>query len=194
MAASAGQDVAFACTCGAVKGTLAGVTPKAGSHAQCHCDDCRRAVIWLGQADPGPEGLGYFQTSPKCVTFQSGGDTLAAFAWKSPKLLRWYAPCCNTPLFNTMNNPKWAFASLFVASASDPAAFGPVAGHAFVVKPNGKKGHTGLAGLAFGLVKRLAMANVSGSWRQTPFFDIETRQPVAQVRHLTHEDRAKARL
>lgn len=189
-----GRNVAFACTCGGVMGTLHNITPSAGSHAQCHCDDCRRAVVWLGQPDPGPDGVQYFQTTPDRVTFETGQDTLAVFTWKSDKLLLWYAPCCNAPLFNTISTPKIAFASMFVARAADPAPFGSVKGHAFIPKPNGKRGHTGLAGFIFGMIKRTGKARITGTWRQTPFFDAETLAPAAQVQNLTPEDRATAQI
>ena len=174
-------------------GVLTDISPSAGTHAQCHCDDCRRAVIWLGNADPGPDGVSYFQTTPDRVAFTKGQDSLAVFTWKSKKLLRWYASCCNTPLFNTLSTPKTAFASLFVSSAADQSPFGPIKGHAFVTKPNGKRGHIGLAGFIWGMLKRTTRARLTGSWRNTPFFNAD-ELPAASVQTLDHEDRAKARL
>lgn len=189
----AGVDIPFACTCGKVHGTLHNITPSAGGQVQCHCDDCRRAIVWLDQPDPGPDGVHYYQTTPDRVTFEGGGDTLAAFTWKSPKLLRWYAPCCNTPLFNTLNSPKWAFASMMVDRLGAPNPLGPPKAHAFIEKPNGKRGHNNALGFMGGFIKRTIAARVSGSWRKTPFFDGDAT-PVAKVQALTADDRAKARL
>lgn len=174
-------------------GTLVDVSPRVGAHAQCHCDDCRRALVWLGQSDPGPDGVAYFQTTPDRVTFETGQDRLAVFTWKSDKLLRWYAPCCNTALFNTMRVPRMAFASLFVARAADPAPFGPVSAHAFLPKPDGKRGHSGLGGFIWGMLKRVTLANLTGTWRRTPFFN-DGGAPVAPVRALSHTERAKAQV
>ncbi|SMX37644.1 DUF6151 family protein [Octadecabacter ascidiaceicola] len=186
-------DVPFSCDCGGVTGTLSDISPKAGSHAQCHCDDCRRAIVWLGHDDPGPDGVCYFQTAPNRVTFAKGEDSLAVFTWKSEKLLRWYASCCNTPLFNTMSTPKIAFASLLVSRTQDTSPFGPIKGHAFISKPNGKTGHTGLGDFIWGMLKRTTHARVTGKWRETPFFNADG-MPAASVQTLSHEDRAKARL
>jgi hypothetical protein len=189
----AGVDLSFACTCGAVQGTLHDITPSAGGQVQCHCDDCRRAIVWLGQADPGPDGVQYYQTTPNRVTFEKGGDTLAAYTWKSPKLVRWFAPCCKAPLFNTLNSPKWAFASFMVDRLEDPSPLGPVKAHAFVPKPNGKRGHTNALGFMGGFIKRTISARVSGTWRDTPFFD-DGGAAIVSIQKLSHEDRAKAQL
>jgi hypothetical protein len=189
----AGANLTFACTCGKVQGTLHDITDRSGSQLQCHCDECRRAVIWLGNADPGPDGMRYYQTTPSHVSLDAGVNTLRAFTWKNLKLLRWYAPCCNAPLFNTLNSPKWAFASIIVDRLADPAALGAVKSHAFIEKPNGKRGHTNLAGFMLGFAKRIIGGRLSGSWRDTPFFDA-TGATIAPVQTLTHDDRTKAQL
>lgn len=186
-----GGDLPFACRCGQVRGTLHDITPRAGMQLRCQCDDCRRAVIWLGQPDPGIEGVTYYQTTPARVSFENGA--LAAFTWKNEKLLRWYAPCCNTPLFNTLNSPKWAFASLSVAALNDPDALGPVRARAFIPKPNGKRGHENISAFMWGFAKRVIGGRLSGTWRNTPFFD-DTGAPIVPVRALTREDRATAKL
>ncbi len=186
-----GVDLTFACSCGAVYGTLHNITQTSGHQLQCHCADCRRAVIWLGQSDPGTDGVRYFQTTPNRVSLDGGIDTLRAFTWKSRKLLRWYAPCCNTPMFNTLNSSKWAFASIAVDRLADPTPLGEVKTHAFIPKPNGKTGNIGLAGFIWGFAKRVIGGRASGSWRDTPFFD-PTGTAIAPIQHLTAQDRAKA--
>ncbi|HCP80260.1 MAG TPA: hypothetical protein DIT67_01235 [Octadecabacter sp.] len=92
-----------------------------------------------------------------------------------------------------MRTPKIAFASLFVSCASDPTPFGPIKVHAFIPKPNGKRGHTGLGGFIWGMLKRTTRARLTGTWRDTPFFN-EDGTPSASIQSLNHEDRAKARL
>lgn len=187
-----GQDLPFACSCGKVRGRLMNISKGAGTQLRCHCSDCRRAALWLGQPDEA-EGITYYQTTPDRVQFDAGADQLAAIAWKTPKLVRWYAQCCNAPLFNTLNSPKWAFASLSVARLSDPAPLGPVVAEAFVTGPDGKTKHINMAGFMAGFVKRVVWGRLSGGWRKTPFFDA-TGAPVAPVRHLTRDDRATANL
>lgn len=57
-----GVTLPFSCKCGTVHGTLDDITPSAGTQLQCQCDDCRRAVIWLGQPDPGIDGMRHVVT------------------------------------------------------------------------------------------------------------------------------------
>lgn len=188
-----GRGLGFGCSCGAVRGTVHTTPPARGNQLQCHCDDCRRAIVWLGQPDPGPDGVCYFQTAPSFVTLVAGHEKLGAFTWKSPRLVRWYAACCNTPLFNTLDSPKWAFASIMVARLDDPASLGPVTAHAFVQKSNGKRGHVKALGFMWGFARRVAGARLTGSWRETPFFDDQGR-PRAPIRKLTKADRDMANL
>lgn len=187
----AGVDLDFACTCGTVHGKLRDITARSGTQLQCHCDDCRRAVIWLGQTDPGADGVRYYQTTPARTQIDAG--TLKAFTWKNEKLLRWYAPCCNTAMFNTLNSPKWAFSSVAVACLKDQGALGPVTSHAFVLRENGKRGHDNMLGFMLEFLKRVIGARLSGSWRNTPFFDA-SGAPVVEVQALTHKNRATAQI
>ena len=107
---AAPRDLPFACACGTVKGTLRGVTPARGSHAQCHCIDCRAAEVYLDQPDPAPRAIQLFQTTPDRFHFDQGFDKLSVFSFGETNLLRWYASCCGTPMFNTLRKPKLAFA------------------------------------------------------------------------------------
>lgn len=189
----AGQTLKFSCTCGKVQGHLSDITPRTAAPITCHCDDCRRALVWLGQNDTGAAGVTYLQTTPARVHFDAGEDTLAAFTWKNKRLLRWYAPCCNASLFNTLDSPKWAFVSLNAASLAPDIKLGPVKTQGFMRQPNGRYKHTGLMSFMLHFAKRTIGARVSGAWRKTPLFDA-AGAPVAPVRALTHEDRATAQL
>ncbi len=150
-------------------------------------------MVWLGQPDPGPDGIRYFQTTPDCFELIAGADQLHAIRWKSPRLIRWYAACCNTPLFNTLDTPKWAFASLMVDRLATPDALGPCTAHAFVPRPNGKRGHKNAARFMWGFAKSVTVARITGTWRDTPFFNANGT-PVAPIQTLTHEDRAQAKI
>ena len=187
------ENLVFKCECGEVQGTLEGITPSSGTLIQCHCDDCRRAVVWLGQPDPGQDGVTYYQTTPARVSFTAGHDKLAATTWKSPRLLRWHASCCKTPLFNTLDTPKWAFASVLTSCVEIPSKLGDVKAHAFVTKPNGKTGHTGGLRFMVGFARRTIAARLSGAWRTTPFFN-EDGSPVSSPRSLTKQDRDTAQI
>lgn len=182
-------DVPFSCHCGEVTGRLTDIHASAGTRLACHCASCRDAVNWLSGDATEPEGVGYYQTSPDHITFETGFDRVAAFTWKQRTLLRWFATCCNAPLFNTSGTPAVAFASLYVDRVQDPAPLGRISAHAFLPAPGGATRHKGMVPLVWAFARRLATARLSGRWKETPFFDVETRKPVVPVRHLTPEDR-----
>ncbi len=115
------------------------------------------------------------------------------FAVFTCKLLRWYAPCCNAALFNTMSSPKWAFASLHASRLSPADTLGPVATHLHLCQPNGRLKHTNLVGVILRFAKRTISARLSGVQRTTPFFD-DAGKPIKPVRHLTEQDRTTAQL
>lgn len=181
--------ISFAC--GQVQGCLRRTQRGAGTLIQCHCDDCRRALVWLGQSDPGQDGVQYYQTTPSNVDLN--GASLAAFTWKHKRLLRWYAPCCNTAILNTLDSPKWAFASVLTKTLDDPKRLGAVKSHAFVPRDDGKTSHKNMLAFMGGFAKRVTLARLTGSWRNTPFF-ASHGSPTAPVRSLTHEDRQTVQL
>ena len=189
------RDLTFACTCGAVTGTLRRITPRSGGQLRCHCRDCRGAQIWLGQPDPDPDGVCYYQTTPDRIVLATGQDRLGALKWKKGRLVRWYATCCGAPLVNTLDSAKWPFASLDAARLTDPDALtdtiGPCRAYAFRPAPDGKTTTKGMFGFILGFLGRTASARLSGRWRETPFFDGDGH-PAAEVRQLTEDDRAIA--
>lgn len=186
------SEVAFSCKCGTVRGHLDVPSPAAGNHITCHCPDCRASAIHLGQPDPGAEaGIALWQTTPDHVHLSAGADRLAIQRLSPKGLMRWYASCCNTPLFNTLRNPRLAFVGLAVERLADPAPLGPQIGHAFMKGTNGKYRHEGFNRIGFRIVKMMLAANLSGRWRQTPFFDA-SGAPTAPAHVLSREERAAA--
>lgn len=135
--------------------------------------------------------MGYFQVTPDRVTFEAGADQLAVFKmYPKSRLYRWHAACCGAPLFNTLDKPTWAFASLVTDRVEDPSVFGPVQCEGFMAKANGKYRHRGLPAMIWGFAKRVIAARVSGRWKKTPFFEVPGGAPVAELRVLTSEERA----
>ena len=109
----------------------------------------------------------------------------------SPKgLLRWQAKCCGAILFNTVRTPKVPFASLRTDRLSDDSALGPVVAQAFVRKKDGKQGHIGGAKFLWGMLARVLPCRLSGRWKNTPFFDVETGKPTREVHVVSKADRA----
>lgn len=186
-------DAGFACSCGQLKGTIDALTPSGGTHAECFCDSCRAALIHLGQPDPRPGGVHLYQTTPDRVHITQGADRLAVIRLSPRGPLRWYAACCNAPLFNTLATPGLPFVAVAVDRLDNPASVGKVRVQSFVRGKDGKQHHQGGALMVWRLVTSMGAARLSGRWRETPFFDIATGQPVAAPRVLTREEVAAAR-
>lgn len=184
------DDLPFSCDCGKLTGHLAGKAVKSGTHVLCFCRDCRSAELFALQPDPGASGVDLFQVSPDLVTFDKGLEHLTAFSLKPDGILRWQARCCGAIMFNTLRNPRIAFASLRADRLADKSVLGPVVARAFVTKDGGKQGHEGLARLALRSGTRIGWALLTGKWRQTPFFDAETLKPVREPYVLAKAERA----
>jgi len=186
------EDITLSCRCGKLKARLSDVGPQTGTHILCHCADCRATYNHLGVTDYGDESIDLFQTSPDKLTILQGGENLALMRLSKRGLLRWYAKCCNTPMFNTLASPKLPFVAVHAATMDSPEAIGPVKGEGFVRNRNGKVGHKGGLRIAAGVIGRMAKARLSGRWRDTPFFDASTLEPVVPAEILSREERRKA--
>ena len=186
---STGQDTRFSCTCGALTGHIANLSPESAVHALCFCPDCRAAEVYLGQPDPGTGGVDLAQLNPSDISIDTGQEHLALLRLYPTGLFRWYAACCNTPLFNTVTTPKVRLASIRTQRLDEPNRVGPVRSRAFVTKPNGKRKHEHVMRLVWPLAVRSLAGLITGEWRDTPFFDPTTRQPVCEPKVLTREER-----
>lgn len=184
------MDLSFACTCGTLRGTLRGASPQNGTRAECFCYDCRAAEVFVGGPDPAPGAVQLYQTLPCRVRLDDGADQLAVFAFGAKGPLRWYAKCCGATLCLTGRSPKVSFASFRTDRLSDPAALDPIRARAFVRKANGKRGHEGLAGFIWGFASRTLAALLSGQWKDTPFFDVESGATVRDVHIVTAAERS----
>lgn len=183
------NPLAFSCACGTLKGHLSSVGAKAGTHVECFCADCRANEVFHGQPDPAPNAVRLLQLSPETISIDHGSEQLRVLRLSKRGILRWYAGCCGTPIANTLASPKLPFAAIRTALFADPDQFGKIRVQAFLPTP-GKPPHTkGAMGMILGLFKRMGASRLSGSWRQTPFFDVQTQDPVAEVKILTDDER-----
>lgn len=101
------------CQCGTVRGQLEGT----GVHNRliCYCTDCRAFAGFLGRtADVLDKqgGTEIVQVAQPRLRFLQGEDRLSAVRFSEKGLVRWYASCCNTPIGNTMADPKVSFIGL----------------------------------------------------------------------------------
>ncbi len=191
MGGTSSNDLAFSCNCGSVQGHLDASAAKSGNHVVCYCADCRAAELYLGQPDPAPGPVDILQTTPGVIHFTQGQQHLGLFRLGPKGLFRWYATCCNAPMFNTLQSPKLAFAGVAAARLTTPERLGPVISEGFIPQPDGKRKHKNVGRSAFALFSCMIAARLSGRWRNTPFFDVETGEPVRPATILTKEERKK---
>ena len=194
------KDLEFRCGCGSLRGTLHDASPGSGHHIACYCKDCRAVVAHFKQQDRFLDSAGgteLFQTSPARVSFDSGAENLACLRQTPKGVLRWYASCCDTPMFNTVPSAGLPFAALLTANLTEGSApLGPIKARVNtgaptgpVPEPNGTfAAFRAVAGLMFGLL----VAKLSGDHKRSPFFDQTTGQPIAEPRTLTKEERLAA--
>lgn len=167
----------WSCRCGAVHGTLS-VERGSGTPLICHCDSCVRAQRHFGVPATRAEGVALFQTTPDRFSFDAGAEHLGLGRLTPKGTYRWFARCCNTQLGVTATTPKFAFFSPVQTIFADVKPLGRARTHAFVPQSGGADQHKRLAPAIIALMARSAAALASGRWRETPFFDADTRQPV----------------
>ncbi len=184
------KETPFSCSCGALHGHITAAGIQSGTHVVCFCHDCRAAQLYFGQPDPLPGPVDILQMSPEEIQIDDGAEHLALMQLSPKGMLRWYADCCKAPLATTSRTPKFPFAGFIVKRISDPSGLGPITTQGFVPQPGGKQSHEKLRYAAAGLATRLVKSWVSGSWKNTPFFDPETQKPVATATILSKSERA----
>ena len=184
------EPIRFSCTCGSVRGHLSRTGRPGGMHVICHCKHCRAGELWCGTPDPDPDGVAVFQTTADRVHFDQGFENVSAFRLPPKGPFRWYAACCSVPLFNTASDPGVPFAGLIAARADDMASLGSVRMEIFRTQPDGSSKWGGSLAVLVSVLASLFSARVSGRWKDTPFFDPESRKPVASPHLLTREERA----
>lgn len=194
------SDVALACSCGAVRGEVRGLSPQNGNHLVCYCDDCQSFVHFLGRAWDTMDAHGgteILQTSPARLTITEGRDHLACMRLRPNGLLRWYADCCKSPLANTQASGRVPFVGLFCcalgSSAEVETAVGPIRARVNARFAQGDRGALdAFERWSLPMILRFARlvigARLRGDQRRSPFFDAETRALAATPRVLTEAE------
>lgn len=150
-----------------------------GTPVVCHCDSCARAQRHFGVEATRAEGVAIFQTTPDRFSIDHGARHLALGRLTPRGSYRWFTTCCNTQLGVSSTTPKFAFFGPVQSIFADPTPLGRARTHAFVPHPDGAEKHKRLMPAIMAVMARAAAALASGRWRETPFFDVGTRQPVA---------------
>ncbi len=193
-------DLQIACSCGKLKGKLQAVSPDKGARYVCHCRDCQAFIHFLQrQSDVLDQNAGteVFQTQPSRLSIARGIEQLQCIRMTGKPTLRWYAGCCNSPLFNTTKSGKYPFLSV-ICHSTDPAlrdeAMGPVRGHLYTAEAIGDmSGKTEAGGnrMLLAVVYRMLCERLSGRYKDTPLFDPATGAPVAMPGIMDPADRAR---
>ncbi|WP_050602038.1 DUF6151 family protein [Ruegeria sp. 6PALISEP08] len=191
MSEPAYSGLAFSCQCGSLRGNISARGVRQGTHVACFCHDCRAAQLYFKRPDPAPGAVDILQMAPDEIKITKGKKFLATMRLSPKGMLRWYASCCNAPLATTPPGPNLPFAGFIVRRfTGDISVLGPVTTRGFVPQPNGKQKHEKIRFAAFGLLRRVAGSRLSGRWRNTPFFDSETGEPVVTPLVITKDERA----
>ncbi|NOD35898.1 MULTISPECIES: DUF6151 family protein [unclassified Ruegeria] len=191
MSEPAHSGLAFSCRCGSLQGRISARGVRQGTHVECFCHDCRAAQLYFKQPDPAPGAVDILQMAPDEIEISAGGQFLAVMKLSPNGMLRWYANCCNTPLATTPPGASLPFAGFLVRRITDDISdLGPVTTRGFVPRPNGKQKHEKISFAAFGLIRRVAISRLSGRWKNTPFFDRKTGEPVAAPVVISKDERA----
>lgn len=201
---SAPDHLPFACPCGAVSGIIEQANPREGDRVVCHCSDCRDLVRHLGQEDRILDPLGgtdLYQSRCARVKIHTGREKLACLHMTAGKTLRWYADCCNAPLFNSYANGRLPYVTTLLANtdaARRDAMLGEPLGHLFTDEATGDARHLrtmSFNALMFRFFGRMLKDLVSGDRRRSALFDPASLKPIAAPHRLTEaEHRALGRL
>ncbi len=187
----AGADLPFACSCGTLSGKLVGVSHANGNRLECYCGDCRAAEAFASPTRAIPDGpVQLYQTTPARIRIDEGADQLAVFSLSPKGVLRWHAKCCGTMLFNTLRNPKVAFVAVFTDAVADANTLGPVQSRANIQNGDGTSRNEGFGRMLRSIARGAVPARITGSWKNTPFFDPDTIEPVSEIYVLNKEERA----
>ena len=130
--------------------------PSVGDHVVCHCTDCQAFPTRLGSADRILDqhgGTALYQSRCAAMRLSTGRDQLACLHLTDKPTLRWYARCCDTPLFNTYRNGRIPYITTVVANCDRKqreSVLGEPIGHLFTDEATGDASH----------LKRLSMAKL----------------------------------
>jgi hypothetical protein len=188
------MDVELSCRCGEVHGRVRDASPRTSNRLICYCDDCQAFLHHLGRKDCIDEhgGVDIVQVAPATLSFDRGESRIVGVRLTKKGLFRWYTPCCNTPLGNTVG-PAIPFIGIGSGAFTDPdAAFGKpgasVWGKFAIGKP--PKGSTGFDLRLFARIARLIFGwRLRGLTWPHPFFDRQTKEPTHSVTVLATAER-----
>lgn len=165
------------CKCGTLRGHIQGTGTC--SRAVCYCSDCRVFTKYLDCMDDVLDkqgGTEIVQLAQPRVVFLQGKEHLAAVQLSKKGMVRWYAACCNTPIGNTLSNPKLSFIGLIHTCLDHSKLeenFGKQVSMVNVdsAYSDPKPEQKGLFGTILRFLWIVLSMRIGGKYRRSPFFD-----------------------
>ena len=185
-------DVPFACKCGQVRGAIRNVSSASGDLLCCHCTDCQQFAYRFGAEDrilDANSGTLLYQSGCAAVQVAQGSDKLACIHLTDKPTLRWYADCCDTPMFNTYKNARFPYMSTLVANTprDEREPLMPLRGHIFLSDVQGHESdlkELSMAYFARRFLVRVVRDFCTGARRRTALFDGATLEPIARPQRV----------
>lgn len=195
-------DLPLRCRCGRVRGLARDVAPSSGLRFVCYCKHCQAFARFLERPDvlDAAGGTDIFQLPPGLVKLTAGSDTLRCIRI-TDHVLRWYSDCCRTPIGNTAADPRFPILAVihsFMDHETDgrsrDEALGPPLCRLYERSALGPLPTSAPPPPSFAVLARRTTVML-GAWlrgraRPSPFFDEQTRAPLAVPRVFTSADRA----
>lgn len=184
------------CKCGSVRGTID--LPASIHRVTCYCRDCQAFAHFLGNSGDILDhqgGTDIVQTLPKTISFAQGTEYLACMRLTESGLLRWYTTCCNTPVGNTLPSHRMSFIGVvhnFLESPDvklgDICTSDSVQVNTADAKGDPKPKQAGQVKTIIYNLLMILKARIDGSYKQTPFFEVESGRPVVPPKILGSQE------
>jgi hypothetical protein len=189
------MTIALRCRCGKLRGQVD--DRRVAARAVCYCKDCQAYGHFLATSVLDAQGgTEVAATLPAAVRFDAGLEHLACMSLSPKGLYRWYASCCRTPIGNTPRDRRTSYVGLVRACLDAPdaelaRALGPPRCRVETGSATAPVASSGLstawAVCRIGLM--LVKARLGGGYRDNPFFQAHTDEPVKPVQVLSLEER-----
>ncbi len=191
-------DLTSTCRCGTVQIEVSVPSRRAGTRVMCYCKDCQTGALALDAAEvlTAPGGTDIWQTTPDRLTLLAGADRLKILRLSPKGLNRWYANCCDTPMFNTLQQLSLPFVGVVLRDHDmAQSMLGPIRAYHSTASATPGKGapakDKGVGGAGFAVLSRMIVTGLSGRGRLNPLRTPEG-DPIAAIRVLTLEERRAA--
>jgi len=182
------------CKCGELRGHIHG--KGVSSRVICYCSDCQAFAKFLGRQDDVLDAHGgteIVQVAQPRLAFSQGKANLAAVRLSEKGIVRWYAACCNTPIGNTLANPKVSFIGLIHAVLDRERLDADFGTRVAVVNVDSATGDPkpkpkGFLGTILRFLWIILSTRIGGTYKKSPLFD-ESGELIVNPTVLTAEER-----